>query len=56
MTDWRENLGWLIGSIATAITLAIGWLFESGILNTIVGIVVGAGIALFIQSRTQKRA
>jgi len=56
MTDWRENLGWLIGSIATAITLALGWLFESGVLNTIVGIVVGAGIALFIQSRTQKRA
>jgi len=56
MTDWRENLGWLIGSVATAITLALGWLFESGILNTIVGIVIGAGIAFFIQTRTQKRA
>lgn len=56
MTDWRENLGWLIGSIATAVTLAIGWLFESGFLNTIAGIAVGAGIAFFIQTRTQKRA
>ena len=56
MTDWRENLGWLIGSVATAVTLAIGWFFESGILNTIVGIVIGAGIAFFIQTRTQKRA
>jgi hypothetical protein len=56
MTDLRENLGWLIGSVATAVALALGWLYQSGILNTLVGIVVGAGIAYFVQTRTQKRA
>ena len=56
MSDLRENLGWLIGSIATAIAMAVGWIYESGILNTLVGIIVGAGIAYFVQTKTQNRA
>jgi len=56
MTDLRENLGWILGSIATAIAMAFGWIYESGILNTLVGIAIGAGIAYFVQTRTQKRA
>ena len=56
MSDLRENLGWIIGSIATAIAMAFGWIYQSGILGTLVGIIVGAGIAFFIQTKTQKRA
>jgi len=56
MTDLRENLGWIIGSIATAIAMTFGWIYQSGILSTLVGIIVGAGIAFFIQTKTQKRA
>jgi hypothetical protein len=30
ITDLQENLGWIIGSIATAIAMAIGWFISSG--------------------------
>lgn len=52
----RENLGWLIGSVVTAIALAIGWIYESGVLSTLVGIIVGSGITYFVQTRTQKKS
>ena len=56
MTDLRENFGWVIGSIVAAIAAFLGWFYESGLLNTIIGIIIGAGIAFFVQTRTQKRA
>jgi hypothetical protein len=55
MTDLRENLGWVIGSIVAAIAAFLGWFYESGLFNTILGIIIGAGIAFFVQTRTQKR-
>jgi len=56
LTDIRENLGWLIGSIVTVLALALGWIYQSGVLNTLVGVAIGAGIAYYVQSRTQNRA
>ena len=55
MTHWRDNLGWLAGSIVTAIALAIGWLFSSGVVVNLLFLLVGSGIAYFVQTRTQKR-
>ena len=56
MTDLRENINWAIGGIVAAVAAFFGWFYESGLLTTIVGIMIGAGIAIFVQSRTQKRA
>jgi len=56
MTDFRENIGWVIGSVVTAIAMAFGWVYESGILNTLVGVAIGASVAYFVQTKTQKRA
>lgn len=53
MTDIRENLGWLIGSIITVLALVLGWIYQSGVLNTLVGVAIGAGIAYYVQSRTR---
>lgn len=56
MTDIRENLGYLIGSIVTTLALVLGWTFQSGILNTLVGVAIGAGISYYVQTKTQERA
>jgi hypothetical protein len=56
MIDLRENLGWIIGSVVAGIVAFLGWFYESGLLSTFIGIFVGAGIAYFVQTRTQKRA
>lgn len=55
MTDLRENLGWLVGSILTGIAVAVSWLVSSGIFTTLVAVLVGAGITYFVQTRTQKK-
>lgn len=52
----RENLGWLIGSIITAVAMAISWLASSDIFTTLLAVLVGAGITYFVQTRTQKKA
>jgi hypothetical protein len=56
MTDSRENLGWLLGSIVTALGLIFGWILQSGVLNTLVGVAIGAGITYYVQTKTQNRA
>ena len=56
MTAIRENLGWVIGGVVAAIAAFLGWFYESGLLNTVIGIIIGAGIAFFVQTRTQRRA
>jgi len=56
MTDVRENLGWLLGSIATTLALIFGWIYQSGVLNTLVGVAIGAGITYYVQTKTQNRA
>ena len=56
MTDFRENLGWIIGSITTAIAMVVGWLISSGVVVNLLFLLVGFGITYFVQTRTQKRA
>jgi hypothetical protein len=56
MTDIRENLGYLIGSFVTALALVLGLIYQSGVLNTLVGVAIGAGITYYVQTRTQNRA
>jgi len=55
MADIRENLGWLIGSIATAIAMIIGWFISSGVVVNVIFLLIGAGITIFVQRMTQKR-
>lgn len=54
MTDLRENLGWVIGSIATAIAMAVGWLTSSGVVVNLLFLLLGSGITYVVQTRTQK--
>lgn len=56
MTNSRENLGWLLGSIVTAIAMAVGWLISSGVVVNLLFLLIGFGITYFVQTRTQKRA
>lgn len=56
MSDLRENLGWIVGSVATAIAMAVGWLISSGVVVNLLFLLVGSAITYFVQSRTQKRA
>ena len=56
MTDLRENLGWVIGSIATAIAMAVGWVISTGVVVNLLFLLIGSGITYFVQTRTQKRA
>ena len=51
----REGLGWIIGSAIAGIGAFLSWFYESGLFGTIISIVIGAGIAYFVQTRTQKR-
>jgi hypothetical protein len=55
MTDLRENSGWVIGSIATAIAMAVGWLTSSGVVVNLLFLLLGSGITYVVQTRTQKR-
>jgi len=55
MTDLRENLGWVIGSIATTIAVIVGWLISSGVVVNLLFLMLGSGITYFVQTRTQKR-
>lgn len=56
MRDLHENLGWIIGSAIAGIATFLSLMWESGLLSTLIGIIIGAGIAYFVQTRTQKRA
>ena len=56
MTDLNENVTLLIGSIIAGVGAFLSWFYESGLLGAITGVVIGAGITFFVQTRTQKRA
>ena len=56
MTDLQENLSWIIGSIATATAIAIGWFVSSGAVVNLLFLLIGAGITYFVQTKTQARA
>lgn len=55
MTDLQENLRWIIGSAVAGIVAFLSWFYQSGLLSTLIGIAMGAGITYFVQTRTQKR-
>ena len=54
MTNLRSNIGYIIGSAIAGAGIFLSWFYESGLLATIVGIVIGAVIAFIAQTRTQK--
>lgn len=56
MTDLRENLGWLVGSVATAIGVAFSWFVSSEIFATLIAVLIGFLASYFLQTKTQKRA
>jgi len=55
MTDVRENLGWILGSIATAIAVAVGWLISSGVVINLIFLLIGSAITYFVQTKTQNK-
>jgi hypothetical protein len=56
MADIRDNLIWIIGSVATAIAVGVGWLISSGAVVNLIFLLIGFGITYFVQTRTQNRA
>jgi hypothetical protein len=56
MADVRSNLGYIIGSVIAGAGVFVSWFFESGLLATVVGIIIGAIVAFWAQIRTQKIA
>jgi hypothetical protein len=56
MTDLGNNLNWIVGSIAGGIVAFLSWFYRSTLLSAIVGVLIGAGIAYVVQTRTQKNA
>jgi hypothetical protein len=54
MTNIQENLGLVIGSIIAALGFILGYVLQSGVLNTLVGVAIGAGITYYVQTKTQK--
>ena len=54
MTDLRGNIGWIIGSVVATVAAFLSGAYESGLISTLGGIMVGAGVAYFVQTRTQK--
>jgi uncharacterized membrane protein len=54
MTDLRGNIGWIIGSVVAMVAAFLGWAYESGLISALVGIMIGTGMAYFVQTRTQK--
>jgi len=42
LDDLYESLGWIIGSALAGVTAVLSWMFESGFLSTLVGIIIGA--------------
>lgn len=55
MSDIREYLGWILGSAFAGIGTFLSWFYESGLFAAVAGVIVGAGITYFVQTRTQKR-
>jgi len=56
MKEIRENLSWVVGSIATAIAMIIGWLISSGVVVNLLFLLLGASVTYFVQTKTQERA
>jgi hypothetical protein len=56
MTDIQENIGLVLGSVLAGLGMILGWIFQSGVLNTLVGVAIGAGITYYVQTKTQNRA
>jgi hypothetical protein len=55
MTDLRESIGWIIGSVIAGIGAFLSWFYESGLLGAVVGVIIGVLVTDFVQKRTQKR-
>ena len=55
MNDFRDSLVWIIGSAIAGGVAVVSWVFESGLLATLLGIMIGAGLTFLVQTRTQKR-
>jgi uncharacterized membrane protein YeaQ/YmgE (transglycosylase-associated protein family) len=56
MTVIRDNLNWIVGLIVGGIVAFLSWSYVSGLFSTIVAVLVGAGIAYIVQTRTQRNA
>jgi hypothetical protein len=55
MADLKEDIAFIIGSVLAGTGAFLSWFYQSGLLGTVTGIVIGAGITYFVQTRTQKR-
>ncbi|MCW4025566.1 MAG: hypothetical protein NWF01_11120 [Candidatus Bathyarchaeota archaeon] len=55
MADLKEDIGLILSSAIAGVGAFLSWFYQSGLLGTVTGIVIGAGITYFVQTRTQKR-
>lgn len=53
--DLQGNLSWILGFLGAGIGTVLAYFQQYQFLGTLLGIVIGAGIAYFVQNRTQKR-
>lgn len=55
MVDLRDNIGWLIGSIGGVGAIILGYLQQYEFLGALLATTIGAGIAYFVQTKTQEK-
>lgn len=55
MTDLKEDFAIVITSLTTGVFAFLSWFYQSSIFGTVTGLVIGAGITFFVQTRSQKR-
>jgi hypothetical protein len=55
MADSKEDIAVISTSVIAGIGAFLSWFYQSGLLGTLTGIMIGAGITYFVDKRTQKR-
>jgi len=55
LVNLRDNIGWLIGSIGGVGAIILGYLQQYEFLGALLATTIGAGIAYFVQTKTQEK-
>jgi hypothetical protein len=55
MADLKEDFAVISSTVIAGVGAFLSWFYQSGLLGTLTGIMIGAGITYFVDKRTQKR-